>query len=309
MRSKISEFFNNLESRPLSRSESRVLRDIELKLFEVYELFERLKSRQPPFAPDAQGSAAIDANPSPVACAHVTTSSSRTSDPPAPSQISNLEGNTAPRACSPPHALGDSAENEYPSTTLSLVDTLPVVRCSMAEWRDFPCVLDRAIALGAKETGAFKTPLDVSETWHERQNSAVRCKEYDVALQASGVYEIFTRETKQKLSWSRTPTADVSSVLEEQTSRLNNDGGLSGVFYRTDVRAKTAAQRKAAGLSADSMLWPLPGNRLDETSHSIHGIHTPYFYQSGPAPGALFAMHVEDARLYSINILHKGRKL
>ena len=57
------------------------------------------------------------------------------------------------------------------------------------------------------------------------------------------------------------------------------------------------------------MLWPLPGNRLDETYHPIEGIHTPYFYQSGPAPGALFAMHVEDARLYSINILHKGRKL
>lgn len=38
----------------------------------------------------------------------------------------------------------------------------------------------------------------------------------------------------------------------------------------------------------------------------VAGIHTPFLYSAGNAPGAPFAMHVEDYGLYSLNYLHIG---
>ncbi|OAA42293.1 Transcription factor jumonji/aspartyl beta-hydroxylase [Cordyceps fumosorosea ARSEF 2679] len=301
MLKQLRDSFDSFESRPLSHSESETLRDIEQKLRQISHLFTNLGDSQTCHATGGQtvetaviSEAAIDAQLTP-------------SVSPAPlrlSQTSAIEGVRPSRACSPPRAPVNEKDQVYSPCT-----TIPVIPCSVAEWKDFPRVLKRACALGAKNIGACKATLDVSGLWRERQRDAVRCIGYGTEQQASGVYKIVMKETRQKLLWSEGPMADVGSIMEEQMSRLNNDDGLSGVFYRTDVQVKTATQRKAIGLADESLLWPLRGNMLEETAHAIDGIHTPYFYQSGPAPGAVFAMHVEDAKLCSVNILYKGRKI
>ena len=89
----------------------------------------------------------------------------------------------------------------------------------------------------------------------------------------------------------------------------NHNRQLRNVRYRVDIPAWTPEQRLAAGVPAESPIYPLKGDQLDYTKAVIPGIHTPYVYESGPAFGATFQIHAEDYRLLSLNHLYRGRKV
>lgn len=304
--------FQTLDACSLS-SESPILHDIEKKLVEISELCTQLQGGRAVDEACVQARAVANTRSAPTEeppnalLTPIVSGSPEASaidaDPPRPSPSNHLTtGRIAPGQRSP----SNNASNKYAPR----MSKLPTISCSLSEWRDFHCVLDRAHQLGAKTVGAFKVALDVSGLWSKRQSGAVRCVEYDVEQQANGVFGIKTTEARQQLRWSELPLEDLSTVLDKQTCRLKEgSSGLSGVLYRTDKKAGTKSQRSTVGLAAESILQPLQGNRLSETIRPIQGIHTPYFYQSGSAPGALFAMHIEDAKLYSVNILYEGRKI
>lgn len=106
-----------------------------------------------------------------------------------------------------------------------------------------------------------------------------------------------------------------SKKTSSSSSRPISDLGGS-VYYRTDIPAATAGERAAAGLPSRSPIWPLAGNRLDDTIvQGIGGIHGAYMYEAaaprdgGRRPGAVFGWHIEDVGLLAFNYLHAGHKV
>ncbi|KAI9657894.1 MAG: hypothetical protein M1829_006856 [Trizodia sp. TS-e1964] len=80
--------------------------------------------------------------------------------------------------------------------------------------------------------------------------------------------------------------------------------GKSGLEYFADINYTEAV---AAELSVP---WPAPLSSLKDNLLAKHplidGITTPYLYLSPSRKGSLFALHVEDYNLYSLNLLHHG---
>lgn len=306
----LHDSFLRFEPDSLSPSQIQIINDIGAKLAEITQLLVQLDGNR---ESNVQGTQVGKETARPDLNAQTPIISP---DPVLPTYQA-LGNGTVPH-CTPVVAVSDATTPQPSPPTIepipidtprpsSAIDSVPALSCPIDEWREFPQVLNRASQLGAEEFGAFKVALDVAKSWQLRRQGHVPCNGYAAEPNANGTFRIFRKDTRQKLLWSETPTADVESILQEQMNRLKN--GIPGVFYRTDVRAATRTQRLSAGLISDSLVWPLRGDKLTETKHSIPGIHTPYFYQSGSAPGAVFAMHIEDAKLYSINILHKGRKI
>lgn len=75
--------------------------------------------------------------------------------------------------------------------------------------------------------------------------------------------------------------------------------------YAINIDAKTAQERSKIGLAPESPLAKLSGNRLVGTMQEFPGVHFPYGYISFDE-GTVFAAHIEDANLGSINYLHCG---
>ncbi|KAK1763827.1 JmjC domain, hydroxylase-domain-containing protein [Phialemonium atrogriseum] len=135
-----------------------------------------------------------------------------------------------------------------------------------------------------------------------------------------------SRKDKQKQNEKR--KAKPKKTSSSSSSRPISDLG-GGVYYRTDISAASAGEHAAAGLPPRSPIWPLAGNRLDDTIvQGIGGIHGAYMYEAaaprdgaymyeaaaprdgdGRRPGAVFGWHIEDVGLLAFNYLHAGHKV
>lgn len=58
-----------------------------------------------------------------------------------------------------------------------------------------------------------------------------------------------------------------------------------------------------------SLIWPNPGDLLEQTAFRVPDIHSPVDYEAGNVFVALFSCHVEDADLCFINHLYSGHRV
>ncbi|KAK2589632.1 hypothetical protein QQS21_012688 [Conoideocrella luteorostrata] len=242
-----------------------------------------------------------------------------------------LTGRAADRSA--PTALGESSTKK---TTATSVTTHPTVepdinydydeavghrilrlKPTQEQWEDFPAVLAYARRLGAQGDGCFKViiPDELHEALPEKPAQHVAANAYRVKLiRRTRFWQISTVPSEGVFASShRSPNSSdsVEALLKnlKHLFRKNQNKQLRNIRYRVDVPAWTKTQRRLAGVPEQSPIYPLKGDKLDDTKAVIPGIHTPYVYESGPYFGATFQIHAEDFRLASLNHLYKGRKI
>lgn len=171
-----------------------------------------------------------------------------------------------------------------------------------------PALFACADALGAPQQGAFV--IEVSE--HDlpplpAQSVCERnCTAYSPEHLRHGIYRMKTYEAKACFGFEPIATMPVKEA-EARMKELLESGKMSDVFYETDIPARTAEDRTAAGLPRESLIAGIRGNQLDATAYSIDGMHTPTGYRG--TPFAPFVWHDENFWAAALNILYSGRKM
>lgn len=191
-----------------------------------------------------------------------------------------------------------------------------LLRPSADQWDDFPALLSYARGLGAEKVGAFKVEVPESLRYDGPQaqpdNDARKCFKYRVQALKNDTFRVKLNATTAVFRPSPSSLPDSSSVeqaAERLEELLQSDQKLNGVYYRTDIPVSDSAERAAAGLPDTCIIWPRQGDRLPRTKHKIPGLHSPFCYESADKFGAIFACHLEDFYLHSLNHLHVGRKI
>lgn len=188
---------------------------------------------------------------------------------------------------------------------------------TVSQWSDFPTILDFARRLGADEDGCFKMvlPQDLQEPLPEKYSQKVQANAYrPTQIKKNSFWRVDTVVSEGTFA-SDEPGLQYTDTALEAFNHLrkmftkSNRKQIRNVRYRVDVPAWTPEQRRQAGVPERSPIYPLEGDKLDQTKAVIPGIHTPYVYESGPYFGASFQIHAEDFRLVSLNHLYKGRKI
>lgn len=222
------------------------------------------------------------------------------------SRASSVSTELAPLDC--------SFDFEYDGTdSHRILRIMPTVE----QWNDFPAILAFARSRGANDDGCFKInlPEELQEPLPPKGAEKVPANAFKPKeLKKNSFWRVNTVASEGTFA-SSVPgpecTASASQAIDNlrKLFRKNNNKQLRNVRYRVDVPAWTADQRRAAGVPERSPIYPLKGDKLDDTLAIIPGIHTPYVYESGPHFGASFQIHAEDFRLVSLNHLYKGRKI
>lgn len=187
----------------------------------------------------------------------------------------------------------------------------------MDQWSDFPAILDFARERGADDDGCFKIvlPQALYEPLPEKGSQKVPANAYKPKhLRKNNFWRVDTVPSEGTFASDKAGRVYTRTAMEavedlRKMYRKSNNKIMRDVRYRVDVPAWTAEQRQEAGVPERSPIYPLKGDKLDETKAIIPGIHTPYVYESGPYFGASFQIHAEDFRLVSLNHLYKGRKI
>lgn len=186
-----------------------------------------------------------------------------------------------------------------------------------SQWQDFPAVLAYARKLGAEGDGCFKVSIPdiLNAPLPEKAAKKVPANAYRVKqIRKSTFWQVSTVPSEGEFTFSN-PGPEFSGSVDAAFKHLkklfwsNKDRQMRSVRYRVDVPAWTPAQRREAGVPERSPIYPLKGDKLNDTKAIIPGIHTPYVYESGPHFGATFQIHAEDFRLASLNHLYLGRKI
>ena len=131
---------------------------------------------------------------------------------------------------------------------------------------------------------------------------------YSARLQDNGTYSLRRTERnagkQPSISSESIPTGKTAAQHFEEL--IGTRSGLASACYCVDMDAEKPDDRESFGLPM-SPIWPLKGDHLPRTIDHIPGIHGPFVYEAlrGFAP---FAMHVENADLYSVNYLWDGEK-
>ncbi|CAM1504110.1 Fc.00g017010.m01.CDS01 [Cosmosporella sp. VM-42] len=188
---------------------------------------------------------------------------------------------------------------------------------TLDQWGDFPAILAFARDRGADDDGCFKVilPEELQEPLPEKHSKNVPANAYKPRqIKKSTFWRVDTVPSEGTFASSVTGPEYTASAMEaldllKKMYRKSNSKQIRNVRYRVDVPAWTAEQRREAGVPERSPIYPLKGDKLDDTLAVIPGIHTPYVYESGPYFGASFQIHAEDFRLVSLNHLYKGRKI
>ena len=186
------------------------------------------------------------------------------------------------------------------------------------EWEDFPALLQQIRALGADKPGICKIQLP-KEFRYELSAATLDLKGqkprlYHPERQANDTFKMIVEEDAhllQTYSSKDNPPALSSStgvLVQRYEELLNSQDGLQNALYYIDMDARTPQERARLGLPERSPIWPLKGDRLQDTINRVPGIHWPYTYRSA-AFGASFTNHIEDFRLLSINYLYEGEKI
>ena len=191
-----------------------------------------------------------------------------------------------------------------------------LLRPSADQWNDFPALLSYARGLDVEKVGAFKVEVPESLRYDGPQtqpdNNARKCVKYRVQALKNDTFRVELIPTTAVFRSSPSYLPDSSSVeqaAERLEELLQSDQKLDGVYYRTDIPVFDSAERAAAGLPDTCIIWPRQGDRLPCTKYKIPGLHSPFCYESADKFGAIFACHLEDFYLYSLNHLHVGRKV
>ena len=191
------------------------------------------------------------------------------------------------------------------------------IKPTAAQWDEFPSILAFARARNADEDGCFKMvlPLELQEPLPEKGAQKVPANAYKPKhIKKNNLWRVNTVPSEGVFA-SDVPGPVSAATVTQAVNDLrklygkNNDKLMRNIRYRVDVPAWTADQRLEAGVPEQSPIYPLKGDKLDQTRAVIPGIHTPYVYESGPYFGASFQIHAEDFRLVSLNHLYKGRKI
>lgn len=186
------------------------------------------------------------------------------------------------------------------------------------QWDDFPAVLAYAKSLGAEGDGCFKViiPEALQEELPEKPAQNLLANAYKVKLmRRTSFWQVSTVPSEGVFASSSQSGTGFSEPVDALLKNLKHlfrkqqNRQLRNIRYRVDVPAWTKTQRRLAGVPEKSPIYPLKGDKLDNTKAVIPGIHTPYVYESASAFGATFQIHAEDFRLASLNHLYKGRKI
>ncbi|KID75241.1 Lysine-specific demethylase 4D [Metarhizium brunneum] len=186
------------------------------------------------------------------------------------------------------------------------------------QWDDFPAVLAYAKSLGAEGDGCFKViiPETLQEELPEKPAQNLLANAYKVKLmRRTSFWQVSTVPSEGVFASSSQSGTGFSEPVDALLKNLKHlfrkqqNKQLRNIRYRVDVPAWTKTQRRLAGVPEKSPIYPLKGDKLDNTKAVIPGIHTPYVYESASAFGATFQIHAEDFRLASLNHLYKGRKI
>ncbi|KAF4449132.1 hypothetical protein F53441_7528 [Fusarium austroafricanum] len=188
---------------------------------------------------------------------------------------------------------------------------------TVEQWNDFPANLAFARSLQADSHGCFKIvlPDELIEDLPEKDSQKVPANAYrPTQIKKNSFWRVDTVSSIGSFNSSVTgPKCNVTAIKAidqlRKLYRKNDHKQIRNVRYRVDVPAWTPEQRLEAGVPERSPIYPLKGDKLDNTKAIIPGIHTPYVYESGPYFGASFQIHAEDFRLVSLNHLYKGRKI
>ncbi|KAF4949886.1 hypothetical protein FSARC_13355 [Fusarium sarcochroum] len=188
---------------------------------------------------------------------------------------------------------------------------------TVEQWNDFPTNLAFARSLQADHHGCFKIvlPQELLDDLPEKDSEKVPANAYrPTQIKKNSFWRVDTVLSEGTFNSSITgPACNVTAkkAIDQlrKLYRKNDHKQIRNVRYRVDVPAWTPEQRRQAGVPERSPIYPLKGDKLDNTKAIIPGIHTPYVYESGPHFGASFQIHAEDFRLVSLNHLYKGRKI
>lgn len=191
-----------------------------------------------------------------------------------------------------------------------------LLRPSADQWDDFPALLSYAQGLGAEKVGAFKVEVPRALRYDGPQtppdNSARKCVKYRVQALKNDAFRVRLIPTTAvfRSSPSSLPNSSSAEQAAERLEKLlQSDQKLNGVYYRTDIPVCDSAERAAAGLPDTCIIWSCQGDQLPRTKYKIPGLHSPFCYESADKFGAIFACHLEDFYLHSLNHLHVGRKV
>ncbi|PNY28145.1 Lysine-specific demethylase 4D [Tolypocladium capitatum] len=229
------------------------------------------------------------------------------------SSLSNGTGGDVPKS-HPGNAHGLHIEHDYDDVHGHRILRL---KPTHSQWQDFPAVLSYARNLGAEGDGCFKVSIpDISDVpLPDKAAKRVPANAYKIKqIRKSTFWQVSTVPSEGEFAFSTagpefSESVDAAFRQLKKLFRSNKDRQMRSVRYRVDVPAWTAAQRREAGVPERSPIYPLKGDKLDDTKAIIPGIHTPYVYESGPHFGATFQIHAEDFRLASLNHLYMGRKI
>ncbi|POR36697.1 Lysine-specific demethylase 4D [Tolypocladium paradoxum] len=188
---------------------------------------------------------------------------------------------------------------------------------TLSQWQDFPALLTYARKLGAEGDGCFKVSIPdvLNVPLPEKAATKVPANAYKIKqIRKSTFWQVSTVPSEGQFTFSNpgpqfSESVDAAFKHLKKLFRSNKDRQMRSVRYRVDVPAWTPAQRREAGVPEQSPIYPLEGDKLNDTKAIIPGIHTPYVYESGPHFGATFQLHAEDFRLASLNHLYMGRKI
>ncbi|MCJ1449496.1 MAG: hypothetical protein MMC23_010016, partial [Stictis urceolatum] len=186
-----------------------------------------------------------------------------------------------------------------------------VFRPDQSQWPYcFEELLQQAKSLGADRIGAFKIYLQHIEcpnpvsimgcTAYSYRTHVQRNGTVSIRLQKDDFLDISIGESLLSLSKDK--------VVMHFETNLESENSLRNSRYCTDLPARNDEDRIKQGLSV-SPIWPLKPNKLINTKRRVPGIHWPYAYKSNATIGAVFACHVEDWQLHSLNVLYEGSKV
>jgi hypothetical protein len=101
------------------------------------------------------------------------------------------------------------------------------------------------------------------------------------------------------------PSGDSLDDIVRHFEEIALDGQFNSPIYAAGKDVALPLHRLAYNLRPESLIFPLSGNRLEDTIGTVPGVHTPWMYVS-QGHGTPFSLHSEDMNLVSLNVLLKG---
>lgn len=152
--------------------------------------------------------------------------------------------------------------------------------------------------------------LLVKERFEKQQRARNRFQEASVSEEEAAfqcMEDVLYAETPGGLG-TKISLPEVRYISDIETWAKSSDQALTG----SGIEMPDDSALSSRGITSpfSSVFEPLiQDNALHESATFVAGIHRPYLYESGDAPGAMFALHKEDHGLDSANYCIFGKKM